>query len=228
MTVSASMPTHTSREPTWTVVVPVKRLAIAKSRMGSFAVGLRSELAKAMALDCVTAVMSCSEVSRTVVVTDDPAAVEFAALGAAVLADEPDAGLNPALRHAADVLRQRHPRSPIAALSADLPALRPAELAEALRFVSGRRVAFSDHTGRGTTMLAAGPRHDLDPRFGIDSATTHRASGAVIADALTFPVVPSVRQDVDTVADLAAAIRLGVGSRTALVIARLEQNTRIA
>ena len=59
-------------------------------------------------------------------------------------------------------------------------------------------------------LLAAPAGVLLDPRFGGDSAAAHAASGAV---ALTG-AWPSLRRDVDTADDLAAAVRLGVGPRT--------------
>ena len=52
-------------------------------------------------------------------------------------------------------------------------------------------------------MLAAGPGVDLDPHFGAGSARRHEESGAVPVRA----ALPSLRRDVDTDADLAAAPR---------------------
>jgi hypothetical protein len=87
---------------TWSVVIPVKVLARAKSRLAGLAGPARSELALAMAADTVRAAAACPVVATVVVVTDDPAAASaLGALGAWVVADEPDAGLNPALAHGA-------------------------------------------------------------------------------------------------------------------------------
>ena len=72
-----------------------------------------------------------------------------------------------------------------------------------------------DLPGTGTTMLAAGPGIPLDPRFGVGSALAHQASGAHPIDLTT---IDSVRRDVDTAADLAHAVQLGVGPRTADVM----------
>jgi 2-phospho-L-lactate guanylyltransferase len=72
-----------------------------------------------------------------------------------------------------------------------------------------------DEPGTGTTMLAAGPGVPLDPRFGVGSALAHQTSGAVPIDLAS---IDSVRRDVDTAADLAHAVQLGVGPATADVM----------
>ncbi|MER7420801.1 2-phospho-L-lactate guanylyltransferase, partial [Micromonospora peucetia] len=102
---------------------------------------------------------------------------------------------------------------------ADLPALRPAELAAALHAAQAPppevRRYVADAPGRGTVLLAAPPGVPLDPRFGVGSAAAHAASGAL---ALTGDW-PSLRRDVDTADDLAAAARLGLGPCTAALAA---------
>ena len=74
----------------WTVLLPVKVLARAKSRLAVLAGDRRGDLALALASDTVSAVLACPEVARVVVVTSDPVAGPLlAALGAIVVADEP-------------------------------------------------------------------------------------------------------------------------------------------
>ncbi|MGH3191119.1 MAG: 2-phospho-L-lactate guanylyltransferase, partial [Streptosporangiaceae bacterium] len=117
---------------TWSVLIPVKLLAQAKSRLAAFAGPRRSELALAVAGDTVAAVLGCDQAARTIVITDDPVARSaLAGLGALVVPDEPRDGLNAALRHGAAHAAARWPGSGTAALSADLPALRPGQLAKA-------------------------------------------------------------------------------------------------
>src|SRR3954468_16827648 len=85
----------------WAIVVPVKRLAVAKTRLSEDP-QVRADLALAMALDTVSAALQCSLVDWVVVVTDEPeAARAVGALGAVPVPDAPDAGLNPALQHGA-------------------------------------------------------------------------------------------------------------------------------
>jgi 2-phospho-L-lactate guanylyltransferase len=107
----------------------------------------------------------------------------------------------------------------VAALNADLPALRPPELARVLAAAAEFPRAFlADAAGIGTTLLAAAPEQELRPEFGTDSRNRHRASGA---RELGPAGVDSVRQDVDTGDDLRTALTLGVGPYTAAAAAGL-------
>jgi 2-phospho-L-lactate/phosphoenolpyruvate guanylyltransferase len=202
----------------WGLVVPVKPLVRAKTRLSPYDAATRADLALAFAADVVAAGLSCDLVARVLVVTDDPRAAEvLGRLGAQVGADDPDAGLNPALAHGAELLRSHDDSLGVAAVSADLPALRGLHLAAVLGQVAvGERGFVADTAGSGTTVLAAGPGASLLPDYGPGSAERHRLSGArpLAAEA-------GLRRDVDTPADLAAAVRLGLGPHTAAVVARL-------
>lgn len=218
----------------WTVVVPVKRLAGAKSRLHAKPLGVpHADLVLAMARDTVAASSACPLVAEVLVVTDDPRAHRaLAALGARVVPDRPDAGLNAAVTYGAGTAARpapeprpgrtaqqartaRRPRA-VAAITADLPALRPHDLAAALRAAAAvpSRGFVTDAAGSGTTLLAAPPEVPIDPRFGARSAYAHEASGARRLDGDW----PSLRRDVDTLADLVDAARLGLGPHTAALV----------
>lgn len=201
---------------TWTLVVPVKPLARAKSRLSGAAGPHRERLALAIATDTVSAVLRSSRVQGVVVVTDDPvAAPELAALGAIIVPDEPDSGLNPALVHGAAEARRLAPASAVGALSADLPSLRPDELDRVLDAAAATPNAFvPDAAGIGTTLYTARPDAGFSPAFGGLSRARHLDGGA---HELALDDVPSVRRDVDTIEDLRAALELGVGPHTASV-----------
>ena len=205
----------------WTLVIPLKPLTRAKSRLSDTAAdGLRPGLALAFAQDTVAAALACPAVGDVAVVTDDAlAGRELTALGARIVPDEPRGGLNAALTHGVTAVRAAHPASPVAALNADLPALRPLELSRVLDAAAEFPRAFlADAAAIGTTLLAAAPHRELLPAFGADSRARHQASGAA---ELTLRDVDSVRQDVDTGEDLRAALALGVGPYTAAVSAGL-------
>jgi 2-phospho-L-lactate guanylyltransferase len=193
----------------WSVVVPAKRLASAKTRLRPLTGGgpAHDDLVLALLADTVAAALACAAVGEVLVVTDEPAARSVVeALGARTVADEPDRGLNPALEHGA----RSAGATAVAALSSDLPALRPAELTAALRAAAEFPRAFvADAQGTGTTLLTAAGTA-LRPHFGTGSAQAHAGDGAV-------PLVgnwPGLVRDVDTDADLRAALALGVGPRT--------------
>lgn len=208
-------------ETAWSLVVPLKPLVRAKSRLaGAAGEEFRPRLALAFALDTVTAALACANVRDVVVVTDDPlAGGRLAGLGARVVPDTPARGLNAALAHGAGAVRARRPGAALAALNADLPALRPAELELVLHSASQFPRAFlADAADIGTTLLTATSGAELEPAFGGASRARHLASGA---RELTAHRAPSVRRDVDTAEDLRAALALGVGPHTALQAPRL-------
>jgi 2-phospho-L-lactate/phosphoenolpyruvate guanylyltransferase len=224
----------------WTVLLPVKVLAQAKSRLAALAGERRLELALALASDTVSAVVACPEVARVIVVTSDPVAgPRLSSLGASIIPEarpgarsrdsrpsprpSPDGSqylLNAALRRGAAVAVRRWPGTGLAALTADLPALRPAELAEALRAASDvAGPAFvPDAAGVGTTMYAVATGGQFRPMYGGASRARHAADGAT---ELVLGGIAGLRQDVDTPDDLRAAVALGVGPRTAEVAAEL-------
>ncbi len=74
-----------------------------------------------------------------------------------------------------------------------------------------------DADGTGTTLLTARAPEALRPHFGPGSRAAHETAGhVVLAD-----VGAGLRRDVDTTADLAAVVGLGVGPVTADALARL-------
>ena len=201
----------------WAAVVPVKRLPLAKTRI-ALPADLRAELALAIAADTVAACRATSAVARIVVVTDDEdAAARLAELGAVVVPDAPDAGLNPALRHGAAFAAVGEMPVGVVALSSDLPALTAADLGSVLERAGEAAMSFvADAAGTGTTLLAARSVDLFDPQFGPDSAQRHRDVGAVdLSDAAGT----RVRRDVDTLADLMDAVRLGCGPAVTALLA---------
>ncbi len=193
--------------------MPVKGGPTAKSRLAG-----PVELARAIAADCLAAVLATSAVTRVLVVTNDSPTQTWAReAGADVVAESrPGAGLLAAihdgLRHAATGT------GPVAVLLADLPALRPPDLNHALDAATASlaahpttaTVVVPDADTRGTVLLAARRAQDLDPAFGPDSLAEHQRRGALRLDL----DLPRLRQDVDTASDLTAALALGCGPRT--------------
>lgn len=201
----------------WTLVIPVKVLARAKSRMSAAAGPHRERLALSVAADTVAAALRSDRVGSVVVVTDDPlAARELSTLGARVVPDEPDCGLNPALSYGAGLARATAPDAGVGALSADLPALRPAELSQVLDAAAARGgTAFvPDAADIGTTLYVATPGAAFTPAFGPESRARHLGQGA---SELALDGIPSMRRDVDTLEDLRAVLALGAGPRTTAI-----------
>lgn len=203
----------------WCLVVPVKLLHLAKSRLSSDP-EVRAALALAFAADTVAAALRTPSVVEVVVVTDDTTASGFLrGLGAEIVSDQPDAGLNPALRHGAAHAAARHPQCGVGALSADLPALKSRDLENALRRAAKVGVAVvPDVDGTGTTAYLVTPGQKFEPAFGRDSLSAHIEAGAIVVPAADLR---SMCRDVDTRADLNAAFALGLGPHTMAALHRL-------
>lgn len=195
----------------WAVVVPVKGRH-GKSRL-AVPDALRAQLARAFALDTVRAVAETGSVREIVVVAADGGeAGAFGALGARLVRD-PGAGLLAALGTGLHAVRDR--RLGRALLLGDLPALRSAELAAALAAAARLPRAMVPDTGTGTVLVTARAGVAHRPRFGPGSGAAHRRAGYV---ELALPRDWGLRNDVDTLADLARARSLGLGSATTGVL----------
>lgn len=182
------------------LILPVKDVRYGKSRLHIPGVD-RSELTVAMLRDALDVAVA-ADVGPVVVVSPDRRVGDIAK-AAGALYQYLDAGLNESIRATVD-------DRVCAALLPDVPAVRPEDLRQVL---NGHVRGFvPDRSGTGTT-LAFGP--SLRPVFGPGSAARFAASGLPRVDA-----PDTLRADVDTAADLAHALALGVGRHTADLLAR--------
>ena len=195
-------------------VVPIKPLALAKSRL-TVSDDLRRALVLAFAVDTVTALQANPFVSGVVVVTDDPEVErEMAALGARLLRDD-GTGLCPAVRAGGTYAASWWPSAGVLIVPADLPCLVAADVTAVLAASQRTDGAFlPDRSGEGTTLLLSAPTRPVVARYGPGSAIRHRALGLRCLD----DGPPGARLDIDTVADLQAAVMLGLGPQTAAVL----------
>lgn len=201
------------------VIIAVKRLAVAKTRLAPvFSAQTRENVVLAMLVDTLTATARVAALrSVTVITPDDAAAAAAAGVGADVLPDPTPQGhrdpLNNAIAAAERVLVESVPN--VVVLQGDLPALQTQELAEAIAAARHYPRSFvADRLGTGTAALCAFGTA-LDPLFGLNSAARHRRSGAIELTGAW----PGLRCDIDTPDDLVVARRLGVGAATARAIA---------
>lgn len=206
----------------WSVVIPVKVLAQAKSRLAGLPDDQRRELALAMAADTVAATVACQMVGHVIVVSDDPVVrSELSTLGAQVIDDSPAGGLNHALIAGAEHAAASWPDLGRAALTADLPALSALDLQAALTAAALVTQGFvADAAGSGTTLYTARPGVAFSPRFGPRSRERHRRSGAT---ELHPPGIEGLRTDVDTLDDLRLAAAIGLGRRSAAKFAEFAE-----
>lgn len=204
---------------TWTVVMPVKVLASAKSRLAGDGPD-RGELAFAFLQDALAAATSATAVGEVVVATADPRVSAAArAAGATVVDDTGHRGINAAAAWAA---QQRARAGAVAIMVSDLPCLSAPVLDLAVHLADAQRTSFlADASGTGTTMWFATAGNPVAPRFGHGSGDAHRAAGDVDLAARHpdhAPALLRARLDVDMDADLTHAMRLGVGPHTRMLL----------
>ena len=201
------------------VLVPVKPPAVAKSRLGGLGDAPRRQLATAFAADTVASLQACAPVARVLVVTDDHVLARALSDAGADVIPDGTSDLNGTLVQAAAEMHRRDPGVWLAAVCADLPALRPEELALFLAAAAPDRMSFvADEERVGTTAVVAPTLQTFRPSFGPASRLRHLDEGAHEVDGID---VPGLRRDVDDPGDLADVLRLGVGPRTSLVTTTL-------
>lgn len=203
-------------------VVPVKRLARAKTRL-TLPERMRESVALAVALDTVAALVDTPAVRGVLVVSSDAvvaarlAALHPRAAGVRVVA-EAGVGLRAAVHTGLLAARSWRPDLGVVVVPGDLPCLRPADVVEVLDLAAGRGRSFvPDRSATGTTLLALPPAWLGPTYYGADSAQRHADDGV-------FPLALAptrARHDLDTLADLRSAADLGLGVHTAGVVGAL-------
>lgn len=211
----------------WTVIVPVKSLSAAKSRLE---VSEPGALALAFLLDVLDAAGRAPAVCEILVASSDPDVRQAAEnVRARVIDDSRCTGIDAAASHAS---RSRTGRGPIAVMVADLPCLTDTALHIALDLASAHATAIlADLAGEGTAMWMGAPGHPVRTRFGPQSRMAHVADGAIDLVAhhpeAAADLLPA-RCDVDTQADLARAVEVGVGPHTLQALTARRQPERTA
>jgi 2-phospho-L-lactate guanylyltransferase len=189
-------------------ILPVKRFAVAKRRLGGVvAEPLRGELAHAMVSDVLEALGRCTSVERTIVVTvDSRAAATARANGAEVVPDPSETGQSSAASIGIErALSQGVQR--VLCVPGDCPALEPAEVDTLLTAGVRRRaeiVIVPDRHETGTNGLLLAPPDAMVPAFGTDSFARHRRRAAAAGVRATVERPPSLLLDIDAGEDLAA------------------------
>lgn len=201
--------------PTTVAILPVKRWAQAKGRLGTSGLsdGTRRALAESMLTDVLIALRRAKRVDATLVVSGEPAAEALAGgYDAASVHDPEDRGHSAAAVRGVDAaLRMGAAR--VLLVPGDCPALDPAELDRFLeRPVAARElVVVPDRHGTGTNALLITPPDAIEPSFGPGSRERHERLGAAAGLVVETVELETLALDVDTFADL-EALRVAFGS----------------
>ena len=203
-----------ARIRTVTAVVPVKPLALAKSRL-TVSDELRHALVLAFAADTIAALAANPFVSGIVVVTTDPRVARSLDGRAVRLLRDDGTGLCLAVRAGGDAAASWWPGAGVLIVPADLPCLVPADVTAVLAAGQCSDGAFvPDRPGNGTTLLLSPPHRPVVTHYGTGSAASHRALGLRCLDDAPM----GARHDVDTLVDLRTAAVIGFGPATTAVL----------
>lgn len=192
-------------------LVPLKDLVEAKSRLsGLLSPAERQSLARAMAEDVLSVLVSHPQISSVTLVSDDASAAAMAAkygidhwleksLGCR--------GLNPVISRSCDLLSLQSEQA-IVVLHGDLPCLDADDISAVLAGlepsggVPGGLVVGCDRHERGTNLLAFQPGKRPRFSFGKDSCAKHLASARALELSAQVLLRPGIALDVDEPRDL--------------------------
>jgi 2-phospho-L-lactate/phosphoenolpyruvate guanylyltransferase len=200
-----------------TAILPVKRFASAKQRLGA---GLDEErrlaLVEAMLRDVLDGIGAARMVERTILVSGEPVAAEIAAAaGATVIADPADEGHPQAALLGIEAAVAARAAC-VALLPGDCPLLQHRELDRLLTGIPDPYVAIvPDRHGTGTNALVLSPPTAIRPAFGEGSCERHLEAARSAGLAHGVERIDSLALDLDTPADMVALTRELEGGRGA-------------
>jgi len=206
-------------------VVPVKPFAEAKRRLANDLRPVdRRALVAAMLADVLQVLRRAEGLEGVLVVTrGHEEAAMTASLGATILEERDEAGLNAALEQAARHLVEAGAKG-MMVVPGDVPALKLNEVEAVLEgHLSGDALTtiVADRHGRGTNCLACTPVERCMPRFGVESFLAHRSLADDGGGEVRVLELPGLQFDIDTMADLQEAMEQPLGHRTRRVLTSL-------
>jgi 2-phospho-L-lactate guanylyltransferase len=192
-----------------TAVLPVKRFAAAKRRLGA---GIDEErrhaLVAAMLRDVVEAIGKARMIEHMILVSGEPAAQEIArGHGAEAVEDPSDEG-HPQAALIGIASAEAAGASCVVLLPGDCPLLDPRDLDRLLTAVPDPYVAIvPDRHGTGTNALLLRPPDAIRPAFGEGSCERHLEAARSAGLPHAVERLDSLALDLDTPADLIALTR---------------------
>ena len=197
-------------------IVPVKTLALAKSRLASvLPPDIRMRLLVTMLEDVLELLLGKPAVDRVLVVTADAEIRSLAERnGASVLREAQITGLNPALRLGVAQATDQGARQ-VLLLPADVPLATPDEIGRitACGCEKSASVIIPSRDGEGTNALFLSPPSAIEPSFGVGSFARHRRQAAAKGIKLRVMRLWGVGIDIDEAADLPFLLRRDSSSR---------------
>jgi 2-phospho-L-lactate guanylyltransferase len=215
------------RRDAW-AIVPVKRLLAAKQRLSRvLSSSERAELATTMLLDVLTTLIATQDLAGVVVVTGDPTAARLArALGAIVVSDTVERGMNEAVIQGMEALDLSNSSAVI--IPADVPFATVEEIGSIVRFLDVYFfVLASAPSDGGTNALAMRIPNSIIPRFGANSFLRHKELAKRVGPNCKELHCHGLGKDIDRPEDLVVPANFGDRNRTAALIKKLDLGKRL-
>jgi 2-phospho-L-lactate guanylyltransferase len=192
-----------------TAIIPVKRFGTAKQRLAAGIDDERREaLVGAMLDDVLEASGEARSLEATIVVSDEPLALQSAARAGAEVVADPGEGGHPEAALAGVARAEQRGARCVVLLPGDCPLLEPRELDRLLTGLPARFVAIvPDRHGTGTNALALAPPGAIRPAFGEGSCARHVAAAREAGIPFAVEELRSLGLDLDTPADVVALTR---------------------
>lgn len=191
-----------ARGPVWALVA-IRSSAGKRRLAGVLDDGQRRELVMAMAEDVLAALGRSSGLAGFALTTADP---DLAALGrkmgARILHEEGEGGLNSALEHARDRLIADGAAC-LLILHGDVPAVTPADIEALLAAQDGPVTIARAESDGGTNGLLLSPANAIPLHFGPNSCDAHRAAAARNGFSAKVLAIAGLSRDIDQPEDLA-------------------------
>jgi 2-phospho-L-lactate guanylyltransferase len=183
------------------IVVPVKPLSLAKSRLGSvLSDGQRKEVMRRLLRRVIAAALEVAPVS---VVTADPdVAARSRILGADVIDENEVLGLNAAARLGVDHAR-RAGQTWVMILAADLPDVTAEVLRAMIALARAGAIVAAPSRDGGTNALILSPRVDFEFAYGRGSFAHHADAAKRLGWEVIVHESPALKVDIDWPRDLA-------------------------
>lgn len=192
------------------ILVPIKDTATAKQRLaGVLDQAARTELARAMLHDVLTALRNWENRPAVGIVTGDSYATNLAEeYGFEVIPDADNPGETGAIEMATQVCVE-HGVNETLVIPADIPLIQASELEEILRNAPAEgSVLVPAGDGRGTNAALRRPADLFPLKFGNDSFKPHHAAALATGRPCVVLKLPGIAADVDNPADLLQLISL--------------------
>lgn len=192
------------------VIVPQHALSAAKSRLCRvLSARERADVSLALLRHVCTVLRAIADVEAIVVMTPDPEARAQAARWGVPTRPDPRPEFNRALSEAiAETAGRAHA---VVVVAADLPLLRPADVAALLAAgARGRLVLAPSKEGTGTNAVVVPPGLRFHAAYGPGSLAAHRRAARALGTEALEVRRPGLAFDLDTESDLLALAGYGV------------------